>query len=1056
MKNVTYYNAGAGSGKTYKLTHIFAKLIREKGYQPSEFILTTFTNDAAADFREKTRSVLYEEHLFDAAACMDNAEIGTIHSVANNLVCRYWYLLGLSPQMNVMGEEDTNFYISQSLSSIPTKDDLRLFREFQKEFYVVKNANGFGNKAEAYADFWKDWLKGIIEYAVSYGISSMDESVEVSLKTILEIFGTDKHKKLVPMQTIKAVLKETKSVVECSAQNDINSSRLKEIDRFLNISHWCVCDYIKLGGFLSGLTQKQKAKVPQLDIVATELCGIYQIGDVYNKLEIVIRRVFQLADEWLGNYKEYKREHNVIDYNDMERYMLDLMEIPEISNEMTGKYKCLMVDEFQDCSPIQVKIFSKLSELMECTYMCGDSKQAIYAFRGSDIELTSAVSEIIEKGKKDNNFAESLEMSYRSQPTLVYFSNSLFTKIFDGVLSSDKVVLKPDKQPIPGECNLLHWHSETSSKADLLNDVARKIKDYSLQNDIPYRDIAVLAKKNKELSTVAEHLQELGVPVNLDAGSLLLQKEIELLISLLALIVDFKNELAKAKIAYLTGGFKDVSLLIDNKLEYDSIKQSEDTEEEKTPWLQDNILIGRLGTVRTELSNLNVSSQLESLYVELGIQSYLQRWGKSVQRESNVMKLIQMAHQYEEHCELMTLGATTTGFLDYINGTDAATAGDKEGVILKTYHGSKGLEWKNVILLSLGNNQVEKNKMIRNSFFGLNKMREEAPSAANLYPQMKIRLMPWIFGNDRSVPSEMETKILNHNIYQDTEQSSLQESARLLYVGVTRACNQLITVGNNGSNPFLWLENLGVKPAKVSNTDTEVDLFSTGYLSKVEQMSEVDDSEGMVENDGDMQKEIFVLPLSYSDEVHDARYLSPSHSGLNSQADIEIVGDSNKRINLAGNPDMAEIGTCIHNIFASGRVTQEVAERIISDFEFQSYLESPQQICEAWTFLEDYLKENFGEPTHIYHELAFMQQMGNQIVRGSMDLVWETPNGCVLVDFKTFPGRKDCLTDKTNAHYAGNYKPQFDFYTHALEESDKIVLRRYVYYPVNGTIVELK
>ena len=61
MKNVTYINAGAGSGKTYTLTKILAEKLSERDengkslMMPSQVILTTFTELAAAEFREKAR-----------------------------------------------------------------------------------------------------------------------------------------------------------------------------------------------------------------------------------------------------------------------------------------------------------------------------------------------------------------------------------------------------------------------------------------------------------------------------------------------------------------------------------------------------------------------------------------------------------------------------------------------------------------------------------------------------------------------------------------------------------------------------------------------------------------------------------------------------------------------------------------------------------------------------------------------------------------------------------------------------------------------------------------
>ena len=88
MRNVTYINAGAGSGKTYTLTKKLAEKLSEKDengksvIMPSQVILTTFTELAAAEFREKARVQILEKGNFSAAAQMDSAAIGTVHSVA--------------------------------------------------------------------------------------------------------------------------------------------------------------------------------------------------------------------------------------------------------------------------------------------------------------------------------------------------------------------------------------------------------------------------------------------------------------------------------------------------------------------------------------------------------------------------------------------------------------------------------------------------------------------------------------------------------------------------------------------------------------------------------------------------------------------------------------------------------------------------------------------------------------------------------------------------------------------------------------------------------------
>ncbi|MGM9687283.1 MAG: UvrD-helicase domain-containing protein, partial [Bacteroidaceae bacterium] len=118
MKNVTYINAGAGSGKTYTLTRILSEKLSEQingasVIKPSQVILTTFTELAAAEFREKARQQILEAGNLDAAAQMDSAAIGTVHSVALRFIQKFWYLLDYGADIQIISERDEDFYMSQ-------------------------------------------------------------------------------------------------------------------------------------------------------------------------------------------------------------------------------------------------------------------------------------------------------------------------------------------------------------------------------------------------------------------------------------------------------------------------------------------------------------------------------------------------------------------------------------------------------------------------------------------------------------------------------------------------------------------------------------------------------------------------------------------------------------------------------------------------------------------------------------------------------------------------------------------------------------------------------
>ena len=91
----------------------------------------------------------------------------------------------------------------------------------------------------------------------------------------------------------------------------------------------------------------------------------------------------------------------------------------------------LMVDEFQDTSPIQLALFLKLARLAKHVVWVGDVKQAIYGFRGGDTVFMQAVVRSLPALGGDK---ETLPNSYRSRPALVHWVNDLFGTVFTDLL----------------------------------------------------------------------------------------------------------------------------------------------------------------------------------------------------------------------------------------------------------------------------------------------------------------------------------------------------------------------------------------------------------------------------------------------------------------------------------------------------------------------------------------------------------------------------------------------------------------------------------------------
>ena len=159
------------------------------------------------------------------------------------------------------------------------------------------------------------------------------------------------------------------------------------------------------------------------------MAGLWTSQMIYDKQESYIKLLFNLALRWKENFRKFKLEKNLLDYNDMEKYMRQLMQNEAIAAEISQSYRYLFVDEFQDSSPIQVKIFDALSDLMEHSYWVGDYKQAIYGFRGSDIALTKAVVDRVAK-KENGCDTDTLDTSWRSLPDIVDVNNAVFGQTF--------------------------------------------------------------------------------------------------------------------------------------------------------------------------------------------------------------------------------------------------------------------------------------------------------------------------------------------------------------------------------------------------------------------------------------------------------------------------------------------------------------------------------------------------------------------------------------------------------------------------------------------------
>lgn len=1040
MKNVSYISAGAGSGKTYTLTEKLASLIEKGKARPEQVVLTTFTIKAAEEFKERSKQKLFEHGLYNEAALLDNALIGTIHSVANSFISKYWFFLGLSPHIAIMAEDDADLYRRQSLSSLATKEEIRRLRDFAREFNIVVERDGRPTKIID-EDFWRGPLADIISYSTNYEIMDYTESIRRST----EFFRQFVNRSLPPLPgreelgSLMERLREILSTEKQSKASEERKEKLKELGK--NARRPTVAFYAALGAFIAKLPKGTRKLEPGLDRYEAVCSAVWQTPAVFGLVEGYIGLMFRLAERWREQFAEFKRVHSLLDFNDLEKYFLRLLEIPESASEIGKEYRYVFVDEFQDCSPIQVKIFGRLSELVEHSYWVGDTKQAIYGFRGSDTQLTDAIVEIIEKGEGENCDISTLGTSYRSVPGVVGFCNRLFTEVFEGILSPEKICLAHNRKVRPGEEPLVIWPECTREKiADHLGAMIGK--------GVAPADIAVLDRTSSAATELAELCRLRGIPVNMENVPLAGSKVCRLAAALLSIADNDANTLAKAEVAFLLTPGMDTERLISETLM--------STDEEGNPdhsFLDRIPIVERLRSIRGRLKHQSIGALAESLFLELNLFEEAGKCAPHREAFDVLITIIRQSESYEERCTRLNIVPTVSGFVNFILDKENGIMlpGDPEGVQLLTMHASKGLQWKNVVVTSLRRDPSDMEDCLKKDVFGTHYRRTARPSAHELYPEVYITLLPFIYGGSKSkVPSPMNGQITNTDRFRVILENKIFEESRLLYVALTRAADRLI-LADDGKRGFRWFEAAGAPDYAdpmwlgdhcgfIFDNDVSDGVYGPGISAEPE------------------EEELTTFPTA----LHVTSYLRRDYSPslLSGTRGVRSAVDFRYRIPLGTLPedmDESDLGNCVHHIFRlyeNGNPADDRIKSVIGAHGLLLTLTDIPALRRAWDNLLAELTRRHGALGRHMHERPFILYHEGKVFTGCMDLTVETSEGLVLVDFKSCPMGNDKILDPENKHFAGHYGAQLECYARALRMAGTPPVAMYLYYPVSGLLVE--
>lgn len=437
-------------------------------------------------------------------------------------------------------------------------------------------------------------------------------------------------------------------------------------------------------------------------------------GELNKKGRDLAQKITDFSKSIIPLYNEYQsvlEEKRKIEFQDMLNDSVYILESnASLRQTLQERYQYIMVDEFQDCNKIMVALLGLLIKDVESPNLCivGDELQTIYRFQGANLSNFEWISNMLPEIQ-----TIVLDTNYRS-------TTSILNKSYD-LISQSKHIHPLKKSPmVAGNDKLEKWQNDTPTLTSYEDQeqeaysIACSIKEL-IENTEADEDIIVLARKNNDLIPIQKWLKILDVDYkfNFSKNNLLDTKYGKSIYNTLMCLkfIDKDTEVSDAYFCDLLiqCGYKE-------QLGYAYLLYKK--EESKLPfmvWLGLITNNERLEAIATISNDITVLEDFK--YKEL-TDDLAQFFKKHILKFNNETPIAIISDEWdafldqfrstdnkkslESLAELMEYYNHYNLSIDYVDDTQ-----NKSRVILSTIHGTKGLEYDYVYLISLVNTTFE-------------------------------------------------------------------------------------------------------------------------------------------------------------------------------------------------------------------------------------------------------------------------------------------------------------------------------------------------------------
>ena len=443
--------ASAGTGKTYTLEHIVLKLVLEREFSLKEILLVTYTEKAAGELRDRIRGSFHSalkdlvgtdpaterkrERLQDEIRCFDEASISTIHSFCQRLLREYAFENGVPMATNVVTSMDE--LAARAVREVLLSKKLRqcIGNDFVTSIGLLTNKMGVdafvGSMASRLASFrserWDRPLEELAPVAQAMPIAQAAEDLSHALGGVPLFQWASGNQTIYKSDQGRA----TKDYADFEP---LLSSLLDPQGPGFGQALVAYANLEKKANYLNPRVTGNGRGARLLD-------SHPELPDFLTSLNAEIARMRQqvlqpLFSESLARLRELRAEGAYLSYDDMVLQARDALFGPcrdLLLTKLRETYKVALVDEFQDTDGVQWDIFRTIFSASpknpgHFLIVVGDPKQAIYGFRGADLQTYLEARDVIDASGQH----ESIDASYRSTPGMIDALNVLFSSDANG------------------------------------------------------------------------------------------------------------------------------------------------------------------------------------------------------------------------------------------------------------------------------------------------------------------------------------------------------------------------------------------------------------------------------------------------------------------------------------------------------------------------------------------------------------------------------------------------------------------------------------------------